>query len=104
MGARWSKPEDVVLDTWYASKGYAWSGWWCNGGSLLDGRSQNALRNRARYIGAAKKKRGNRPWSDDEDGLCFQFLTKLSHALGRTPAAVAQHLTYISKSEKKKVV
>lgn len=103
MGARWSKSEDVVLDTWYASKGYAWSGWWCNGGSLLDGRSRNALRNRAREIGAARKKRGNRPWAENEESACFQVLTKLSHELGRTPAAVAQHMTYIARPEKKKV-
>lgn len=104
MGARWSNAEDAILDTWYASKGYAWPRWWCNGGNLLVNRTRGALRNRARQTGCARKRRGRKPWDEGEDAICLQFLTKLSHALHRTPVAVAQHLTYISKSEKKKVV
>lgn len=104
MGARWTPGEDKTLGTWYGSYGYAWSGWWCNGGHLLENRSRNALRNRARVIGVAGKRRGRRKWKDSEDKLLLQVITRLSAGLERTPIAIASHMAYlVSHKEDSKV-
>lgn len=99
MGARWSHDEDDVLGSWYGSRGFAWSGWWCNGGWLLVGRSRGSLRNRARKIGASSSRRGRRPWRHDEDAALFAVLTRLSKALGRSPLAISHHMELIARDK-----
>lgn len=87
-GKRWTPEEDAVLVENYPTHGCAWGGWWCNGGTLLPGRSIGAMGMRASKLGCRTfTMRQRHAWSDEEDGQLLIALNGVAAKLGRSPAA-----------------
>ena len=93
MGApEWSDEELSTLKAHYRKhRTKKWRGW----GRVLPGRSVDAIARKAGQLGLTKKKRSNRPWTDEESAELLRFLIDMSERTGRTPMGIALHAEWM---------
>lgn len=97
MGAAWTDEEREALRRHYPKhRSGKWGGW----KRVLPNRSPTSIMRQAVKLGLTKKKRTNRPWSDEETAELLRFAIDFTRRHDRTPVAIAMHLEWLCQRAK----
>ena len=99
----WTTSELADLAHWYPEYGTQCPRWECNGGSLLTGRSRQAIAIRAQRSGVRCDYQGPKAWTKAQNRAALAWLAGVCRDTGCGPYAVLDHIRCLVMNNKRRL-
>ena len=99
----WTMSELADLSRWYPEYGTQCPRWECNGGSLLKGRSRQAIAIRAQRSGIRCDYQGPKAWTKAQNRAALAWLAGVCRDTGCGPYSVLDHIRCLVMNNKRRL-